>query len=72
MIVAIPPPALAGLAGVHDLDVTGNRVRCQVDSGALDEVLRLLTATGVRSLVSRPPTLEELFLMHYGPQEARP
>src|SRR6266576_797515 len=63
---------LAGLAGVHDLDVTGNRVRCQVDSGALDDVLRLLTATGVRSLVSRPPTLEELFLMHYGPQEARP
>src|SRR6266516_1137571 len=70
--LAGPPPALAGLAGVHDLDVTGNRVRCHVDSDALDEVLRLLTATGVRSLVSRPPTLEELFLMHYGPQEARP
>src|SRR6266550_1756965 len=70
--LAGPPPALAGLAGVHDLDVTGHRVRCQVDSGALDDVLRLLTATGVRSLVSRPPTLEELFLMHYGPQEARP
>src|SRR5438067_1067622 len=45
--LAGPPPALAGLAGVHDLDVTGNRVRCQVDSGALDDVLRLLTATGV-------------------------
>jgi ABC-2 type transport system ATP-binding protein len=43
-----------------------------VDSDALDEVLRLLTTAGVRSLVSRPPTLEELFLMHYGPQEARP
>ena len=70
--LAGPPPALAGLAGVHDLDVTGSRVRCQVDSDALDEVLRLLTETGVRSLVSRPPTLEELFLMHYGPQEARP
>jgi hypothetical protein len=25
----------------------------------------------VRSLVSQPPTLEELFLMHYGPEEAR-
>jgi len=66
-----PPPDLAGLAGVHDLDVTGDRVRCQVDSGALDEVLRRLTSTGVRSLVSQPPTLEELFLMHYGPEEAR-
>jgi ABC-2 type transport system ATP-binding protein len=69
--LAGPPPALAGLAGVHDLDVEGSRVRCQVDGGALDEVLRLLTSTGVRSLVSRPPTLEELFLMHYGRQEAR-
>jgi ABC-2 type transport system ATP-binding protein len=69
--LAGPPPALAGLAGVHDLDVEGSRVRCQVDGGALDEVLRLLTSTGVRSLVSRPPTLEELFLMHYGRQETR-
>jgi ABC-2 type transport system ATP-binding protein len=70
--LAGPPPDLAGVAGVHDLDVTGNRVRCQVDGDALAEVLRLLTTAGVRSLVSQPPTLEELFLMHYGPQEARP
>jgi ABC-2 type transport system ATP-binding protein len=69
--LAGPPPDLAGLPGVHDLDVTGDRVRCQVDSGALDEVLRRLTGAGVRSLVSQPPTLEELFLMHYGPEEAR-
>jgi ABC-2 type transport system ATP-binding protein len=69
--LAGPPPTLAGLAGVHDLDVTGDRVRCQVDSDVLAEVLRLLTTAGVRSLVSQPPTLEELFLMHYGPEEAR-
>jgi polyether ionophore transport system ATP-binding protein len=67
--LAGPPPDLAEMAGVHDLDVTGDRVRCQVDGDALAEVLRLLTTAGVRSLVSRPPTLEELFLMHYGPQE---
>ena len=66
--LAGPPPALAGVAGVHDLDVTGDRIRCQVDGDALDEVLRLLAAAGVRSLVSRPPTLEELFLRHYGPE----
>jgi ABC-2 type transport system ATP-binding protein len=66
------PPSLAGLPGVHDLDVAGSRVRCQVDGSALDEVLRQLTATGVRSLVSRPPTLEELFLMHYERQGAQP
>ena len=66
--LAGPPPDLAGLPGVHDLDVTGDRVRCQVDSDALDEVLRRLTAAGVRSLVSQPPTLEELFLRHYTDQ----
>jgi ABC-2 type transport system ATP-binding protein len=69
--LAGPPPDLAGVAGVHDLDVTGQRIRCQVDSEAMDEVLRLLTTAGVRSLVSRPPTLEELFLRHYGPEEAQ-
>jgi ABC-2 type transport system ATP-binding protein len=68
--LAGPPPALAGVAGVHDLDVTGERIRCQVDSEAMDEVLRLLAAAGVRSLISRPPTLEELFLRHYGPAGA--
>ena len=64
--LAAPPSGLAGLAGVHDLDITGTRVRCQVDAGALDEVLRRLTAAGVRSLVCQPPTREELFLRHYG------
>ncbi len=60
-----PPEGLAGLPGVHDLEITGNRVSCQVDNDALGELLRLLAAAGVRSLVSQPPTLEELFLRHY-------
>jgi ABC-2 type transport system ATP-binding protein len=63
--LASPPDGLAGLAGVHDLQVEGTRVRCQVDNARLDEVLRHLTAAGVRSLTSQPPTLEELFLRHY-------
>ncbi len=34
-------------------------------------LLRALTAVGVRSLSSQPPTLEELFLRHYAqPQRA--
>jgi len=70
--LAGPAPGLAGLAGVHGLDVVGNRVRCQVDSSALDAVLRQLTAAGVKSLVCQPPTLEELFLRHYGPAPAEP
>jgi ABC-2 type transport system ATP-binding protein len=68
--LAAPPDGLAGFAGVHDLEVDGTRVRCQVDSAQLDEVLRHLSAAGVRSLTSQPPTLEELFLRHYQDDEA--
>jgi ABC-2 type transport system ATP-binding protein len=59
------PNGLARLPGVHDLDVSGNRVQLQVDTDKLDAVLRSLTESGVRSLRSTPPTLEELFLRHY-------
>ncbi|MGH3441779.1 MAG: ATP-binding cassette domain-containing protein [Nitriliruptorales bacterium] len=63
--VANPPVPLAEVAGVHGLEVDGARIRCEVDANALDEVLRRLSAAGVKSLVSHPPTLEELFLRHY-------
>ncbi|GAA2401367.1 ABC transporter ATP-binding protein [Actinomadura vinacea] len=63
--LAAPPNGISALPGVHDLVVDGTRVRCEVDTSRLDEVLRQLTDTGVRSLVSQPPTLEELFLRHY-------
>ena len=63
--LSTPPNGLADLPGVHDLQVAANQVRLQVDSAQLDPVLRQLTSHGVRSLVSQPPTLEELFLRHY-------
>jgi ABC-2 type transport system ATP-binding protein len=64
--LAGPPDGLAGLPGVHDLQVDGNRVHCQVDTARLNDVLKRLTQPGVRTLTSRPPTLDELFLRHYG------
>ncbi|MEU1620877.1 ABC transporter ATP-binding protein [Streptomyces sp. NPDC005722] len=66
------PQGLDGLPGVHDLDVRGNHVRLQVDTDRLDAVLRQLSGTGVRSLTSTPPTLEELFLRHYEDGPADP
>ena len=63
--LAGPPNGLATLANIHDLKVEGNRVRFDVETRSLDEALRQLTQVGVRSLVSQPPTLEELFLRHY-------
>ncbi|MGE5827679.1 MAG: ATP-binding cassette domain-containing protein [Micromonosporaceae bacterium] len=64
--LAGPVPGLDALPGVHDLQVHGERVSFTVDTAALDAALHQLTAAGVRSLVSQPPTLEELFLRHYG------
>jgi ABC-2 type transport system ATP-binding protein len=62
------PLSLDGLPGLHDVDLEGRRLRCEVDNAALNEVLRRLTAAGVRTLTCRPPTLEELFLRQYSDQ----
>jgi ABC-2 type transport system ATP-binding protein len=60
------PSGLAELSGVHNLRVEDHRARFDVDTIHLDETVRQLSAYGVRSLTSSPPTLEELFLRHYG------
>ena len=62
------PSALTGAAGVHDLVVDGQRVSFQVDDEHLDVVTAQLAALGLRSLVCTPPSLEQLFLQHYGDQ----
>jgi ABC-2 type transport system ATP-binding protein len=58
-------PDLDQVSGVHALQVDDHRIRAEVDTAQLQDVLTRLTAAGVKSLVSRPPTLEELFLRHY-------
>ncbi|MEV4890414.1 ABC transporter ATP-binding protein [Nonomuraea sp. NPDC055795] len=58
------------LPGVHDAKIEGCGVRFSVDTEHLDAAVRLLTGFGIRSLVSHPPTLEELMLRHYGIKEA--
>jgi ABC-2 type transport system ATP-binding protein len=57
---------LVELPGVHDAVLDDHRVRFDVDSDNLDGVVRHLSGFGIRSLTSSPPTLEELFLRHYG------
>jgi ABC-2 type transport system ATP-binding protein len=66
------PNGLANSDQIHDLKIDGNRVRFDVETNALDDVLRQLTHVGVRSLTSQPPTLEELFLRHYTAEPAEP
>ena len=65
------PDGLADLPGIHGLEVDGARVHFDIDTAHLDDAVRRLGQLGVRSLVSHPPTLEELFLRHYGDELAR-
>jgi ABC-2 type transport system ATP-binding protein len=62
------PDGLATLHGIHDLHVEDHRAHFDVDTVNLDETLHHLLRFGIRSLTSQPPTLEELFLRHYGDQ----
>jgi len=66
------PARLDGLPGVHDAEVSGTHLRCQVDHAALNDVLARLTQAGVVALTCRPPTLEELFLRQYKNSNERP
>ena len=59
------PEGLEQVPGVHDVQVEGSRVRLEVDPAELNDVVARLTALGIRSMVSQPPTLEQLFLRHY-------
>lgn len=60
------PSSLATVDGVHDLVSDGGYTTFTVDSGALPKVLATLAPLNPRELVSSPPSLEELFLRHYG------
>ncbi len=61
-----PIKGLEKIEGVHDLAVKETRARFQVENDKLHGVLSHLAQFGFKSLVSKPPTLEELFMHHYG------
>lgn len=57
---------LGALPGVHELHEEADRLVFDVDTDAMGPVLAALTAAGVSALTVTPPSLEELFLRHYG------
>ncbi|MEU7895853.1 ABC transporter ATP-binding protein [Nonomuraea sp. NPDC049152] len=67
---ATPVNGLDLLPGIHHAKTEGRSVRFSVDTEHLDAAVRHLTGFGIHSLVSHPPTLEELMLRHYGIKEA--
>jgi ABC-2 type transport system ATP-binding protein len=63
------PDGLERLPGVYGVEVTDHRVTAQVEPTGLSPLMQRLSAAGLRSLTSHPPSLEELFLRHYGVTE---
>jgi ABC-2 type transport system ATP-binding protein len=59
------PGDVSRIRGVEDVSFDGHTLRAQVDGDSLGELIRVLGEAGVKSLVSQPPTLEDLFLRHY-------
>jgi ABC-2 type transport system ATP-binding protein len=65
-----PITGLEELSGVHSLSMEGTHAHFSVDAEKIDSVLKFLTQFGVQSLLSTPPTLEELFARYYGEEYA--
>jgi ABC-2 type transport system ATP-binding protein len=60
-----PVPDLSRVPGVSSLAVDGRVARCQV-RGPVAPLLTVLAGANVTELLSREPSLEELFLAQYG------
>ncbi len=63
-------PDLTGIPGVSHVERDGRVLRCQV-RGTIQPLLKALAAAGVTQLLSREPSLEELFLGLYGDDDQR-
>lgn len=59
------PPDVSNITGVTDVRVVGHELTCQV-AGSITELLGVITKAKPLTLISREPSLEELFLSLYG------
>ncbi len=67
VLTSLPLTGLDQRPGVYDVVVAGDgRVTFDVDSAQLEHVMTYVAGHGITALTSHPPTLEELFLRHYG------
>ncbi len=64
------PPDIKNIKGVDNVQITGHQLVCHV-SGSIDPLLKVLAANHPKTLLSREPSLEELFLTLYGDKAAR-
>lgn len=52
--------------GIHDITRNSEKIKFSADGKHMDDVMRTLASMGIKSIIAEPPTLEELFLRHYG------
>ncbi len=57
---------LSTLHGIYDISQNGLKYRFSVDYNAMTEVMKFLLPLEIKSLTVEPPSLEELFMRHYG------
>ena len=62
--------AIDAIEGAHDLVVDSGRVSFTVDTDRVASILPELARLDVKGLTVSPPSLEELFLRHYGDELA--
>jgi ABC-2 type transport system ATP-binding protein len=59
------PPDLSSVAGLSNVIMSDHQVECDV-KGSMGTLMHALSSTGVKRLTTREPSLEELFVSHYG------
>ncbi|HHJ98519.1 MAG TPA: ABC transporter ATP-binding protein [Actinobacteria bacterium] len=65
-----PASAIAQMPGVFNFEPNDGQVRFDVDAEHVGTVVSALSGLGVQAITSRPPTLEQLLLRHYGDEMA--
>lgn len=61
-----PANGLAKMPGVYNVTQNGLKYRFSVDTDAMTDVMGVLLPLGIKSLTAEPPSLEDLFMRHYG------
>jgi len=62
-------PDISALDGVTNVVTDGQTIECDV-TGSMEPLIRTLAAAGVKTMTTREPSLEELFVSHYSDTSA--
>ena len=54
------------IQGIYDISQFNKKWRFSVETNEMENVMNKLASLGIKNLIAEPPTLEELFMRHYG------